>query len=597
MPPPAIERDAEIKFLGDVHARRDDKHRHRHAFGAGLVTGHAIRQHESGGISCFLLRFYELDEARLTAPTGIDLRFHNAERLIELFVCGRRLLRGMNHLGRRDGNVVLAQKLPRLVLVNFHRDESVTPHGRGGEPRIQSDSMTDVAAPHDPYQAFRFPNYRNFAAANAMAVLGSQIQIVAIGWELWNRTHSMADLGWLGLVQAAPVMAFALPSGHVADTYSRKNIIIVTQLIAVLSALGLAVLAATRLPVALWLPLAYAMAFLRSSAMTFFRPARNAILPSLLPNEAFTNAVTWNSSIQELSSMIGPAAGGLLLAVSLPASYALAASLQLAFPLLAGRLTIVHSTAHRPPATLESLAAGIRFVTRTKLLLAVMSLDLFAVLFGGAAYLLPWFADKRLHVGAIGFGWLRAAPAVGAVGMSLMIAHAPPFRRAGRVLLIAVAGYGAATIAFGFCTHMVPALLLWGMTGAFDNVSVVIRNSMVQLLTPDEMRGRVSAVNQVFIGASNEIGGLESGLTAAWFGPFASIVGGGIITVIVVAIIAKVFPSLRYLGTLKDIMPSAVPADDRPAARRGRRPFAISMSSIRLPVPNSGVGVNCQANP
>ena len=293
--------------------------------------------------------------------------------------------------------------------------------------------LTEPKTPprHDPYQAFRFPNYRNYALANALAVLGSQIQIVAIGWELWNRTHSMADLGWLGLVQAAPVIGFAIPSGQVADTFSRKRILIVTQALAALSAVGLAILAAIKMPIAAWLPLAYAMALLRSTAMTFYRPARNAILPSLLPGEAFTNAVTWNSSIQELASMIGPAAGGMLLAASLPASYALAAVLQLAFPILGGRLVVAGPKSIRPPITFDSLIAGIEFVAQTRLLLAVMSLDLFAVLFGGAAYLLPWFADQRLHVGAIGFGWLRAAPAVGAVAMSLLIAHTPPFRRAG----------------------------------------------------------------------------------------------------------------------------------------------------------------------
>ena len=297
--------------------------------------------------------------------------------------------------------------------------------------------------------------------------------------------------------------------------------------------------------------------------MTFFRPARNAILPALLPNEAFTNAVTWNSSMQEMASMIGPAVGGLLLAASLPASYGLAALFQLAFPLFAFRLQLNAIQTRRPAVTLNSLAAGIHFVMDQPLLLSVMSLDLFAVLFGGAAYLLPWFADQRLHVGAMGFGWLRAAPAVGAVGMSLMIAHLPPFRRAGRVLLIAVAGYGVATIAFGFCTHMIPALLLWGMTGAFDNVSVVIRNSLVQLYTPDAMRGRVSAVNQVFIGASNEIGGLESGMTAHWFGAIPSVVGGGVITIVVVLISACIFPSLRRLGRLDEIVPAEaeVPVD------------------------------------
>jgi MFS family permease len=269
----------------------------------------------------------------------------------------------------------------------------------------------------------------------------------------------------------------------------------------------------------------------------------------------FNNAVTWNSSFFQIASMLGPAVGGLLLLKGTAPAYLVDAGCAAIFLGAIGLVRVRATERCREPASLRSLAAGIRFVWRTKIVLAAMTLDLFAVFFGGSIALLPVFRKDVLHVGEVEFGWLKAAPAVGAFAAAMLIAHMRPMKRAGRSMLWAVAGFGAATVVFGFSRSYWLSFAMLAVTGALDNVSVVVRHTLVQALPPDSMRGRVAAVNGVFIGASNELGGLESGLTAAWWGPVASVVFGGIMTVVVVAAVAWLWPQVLGFGSLKDARP------------------------------------------
>jgi MFS family permease len=284
-------------------------------------------------------------------------------------------------------------------------------------------------------------------------------------------------------------------------------------------------------------------------------PARSALMTQTVPTEHFGNAMTWSSSVFQISAVTGPAMGGLILLKSVPAAYLVDAFCQFAYAIFLWLLVLRPALRSSEPANWKTVSAGVRFVQAHPMILAIMTLDLFAVLLGGATYLLPAYADTILHVGAPGFGWLRAAPAFGAFGMGMLIAHRPPMKRAGRALLLAVAGFGVATIIFGFSKNFWLSLLMLGLTGAFDNVSVVVRHTLVQVLTPDEMRGRVSAVNNIFIGASNELGGFESGTTAKFFGPIASVVAGGIGTIAVVLGVMFVWPEVRRFGSLQQKSP------------------------------------------
>jgi MFS family permease len=411
-------------------------------------------------------------------------------------------------------------------------------------------------AGHDPYAALRHPSYLLYALAFALSVIGGQTLTVAVNWEIYERTKSALSLAWLGLVMAVPVLLLALPAGHVADTHSRRRIMLATHTIALLCALGLAALSHyfKTLPHAVWA--IYGLMLVGNSGATFGRPARSALMPQLVPIHVFANAVTWNSSIFETASMAGPAIAGFILRRSVTHAYLFTAACWCAamfaiFFLPEKPIPRTNNGARNMP-TFSDLIAGVRFVLRSKLMLGAMTLDMFAVLLGGCTFLLPIFA-QRLGVGAVGFGWLRAAPSIGALTMAMLIAHTPPFQRAGRALLVAVAGFGCATIVFGLSSNYTLSFAMLVLAGAFDNVSVVVRHTLIQLLTPDAMRGRVSAVNQVFIGSSNELGGLESGLTAAWLGPVASVVIGGVGTILVVLGVATIWPQVRRLGSLRDI--------------------------------------------
>jgi MFS family permease len=271
-----------------------------------------------------------------------------------------------------------------------------------------------------------------------------------------------------------------------------------------------------------------------------------------VPRDAFSNAVTWNNSVFQIGSVLGPAISGLLVArIGFPIVYIIDAITAFAFFLLVLPIPRAKQARHRAEQSrLRSLAAGMRFVFSKKIILATITLDLFAVLLGGATALLPIFADQILHCGAVGLGWMRATPAIGAFATALTVAYLPPMRRAGKTLLWCVSGFGLATILFGFSQVLWLSLLMLFLIGAFDSVSVIIRGSIVQLVTPDEMRGRVTSVNNIFIGTSNEFGALESGLTAALFGPVISVVGGGIGTILVVLGVSSKWPEMRQIGAL-----------------------------------------------
>ena len=442
--------------------------------------------------------------------------------------------------------------------------------------------METAPRTHDPYAAFRFGGFSLFTAGNFLSITGRQMLAIAVEWELYARTHSATALGLVGLVIAIPVVTLSLPAGHLADRFSRKRIILISQIFSALASAALAFVSWKHLAIPAIgvlrdgnrglsaiasiferhhpafhfddasIPLIYLLLFIGGTARTFSWAARSSFFPTLVPRDAFANAVTWNNSVFQIGSVVGPGISGLLVAhVGFPFVYMLDALCAFSFFVLV--LPIRRSRQVRnqiETSTWRSLLAGMRFVFSRHVILATITLDLFAVLLGGATALLPIFADQILHCGPIGLGWMRAAPAVGAFIMALVVAYLPPMKRAGKTLLWCVSGFGIATILFGLSKAFWLSLGLLFFIGAFDSVSVIIRGSIVQLVTPDEMRGRVSAVNNIFIGTSNEFGALESGLTAALFGPAISVVAGGIGTILVVLGVASLWPETRKIGTL-----------------------------------------------
>lgn len=429
---------------------------------------------------------------------------------------------------------------------------------------------------HDPYAVLRLADYRRVLGANLLASVGQAVQVIAVGWDLYQRTDDPLYLGLVGLARFLPVLLFFLPAGHAADRYSRKHLVMLANGLIGLAGVGMAALAWSRGPLAL----VFLCLFVAGIGDAFTRPARASLVPQVVPIELLSNAVAWNSSGWQIASTVGPALGGFVItAASGEASVAfgLAAAGYAASILLLATIRPRPTTVVREPASVASLTAGVQFVARSPLILATLTLDLFAVLFGGATALLPVFARDILHVGPSGFGWLRAAPGLGALGMALVMAHRPPMRRAGPSLLLAVAGFGVATIVFGLSTSFALSFLMLALTGALDNVSVVVRGTLIQVLTPDAMRGRVSAVNSLFIGSSNELGDFESGVTARLFGPVASVVLGGVGTLVVVLCVAVGWPQVARLGALhtareeplpesreaeaEEIAPPAVPSE------------------------------------
>jgi len=406
---------------------------------------------------------------------------------------------------------------------------------------------------HDPYAALRNRDFGCLLTANVIASLSSEIQATAVGWQIYLRTGSAEYLGYAGLAQFLPVLLLALPAGQLADHYSRKYLLMLAHATMTLASLGLAALSYWHGPV----PVIYVCLVLAGCSRALAMPSRGSLIALIVPTEQLANAVTWSSSGFQIANVAGPALGGLLIAVSdnIATSYIVTA---LGLCTCIGLISTIRLRSLPPnieKRSLQSFLAGIRFVKSTKLMFAAITLDLFAVLLGGATALLPIYAKEILHVGPKGLGWLRAAPAIGALITAMFLAHRPPMRRPGVALLTAVAGFGIATIVFGISENIYLSLAMLALTGATDNISVVVRGTLMQVLTPDSMRGRVAAVNAVFISSSNELGAFESGITAEWFGAVRSVVGGGIGTLVVVAAAIFAWPDLRHLGPLHQIKP------------------------------------------
>ena len=407
--------------------------------------------------------------------------------------------------------------------------------------------MTDRAPPNDAYAPFRHRDYRLFIVMVLISSLSQQALSVAVGWDIYERTGSAMALGWVGLAQFIPVLAFFLPAGQLADRHDRRRIVAVSMAVWVAASALLVVTAWRHAPV-LWIYVAIA-AIGMSTVLN--RAGRDALLSQLVPSAHLAPAVMWNSTVFQTASVAGPALAGLLIALggSAIAVYAM----NLAFMLVAIVLAI--SIRPRPrvggkrPSTWADVFGGLAHVWRTKVVLGLISIDLFAVLLGGATALLPVYAKDILHVGPAGLGWLSAGPAIGAVLMAMLAARGwrKPPSHAGRTFLWAVGVFGAATIVFGLSQWFWLSLVALITLGAADNVGAVIRQTAVQLYTPDDLRGRVSAVNRVFISSSNELGAVESGLLASLTNPVLAVVAGGMATVLIATGGFKLFPALRGL--------------------------------------------------
>lgn len=407
---------------------------------------------------------------------------------------------------------------------------------------------TDPETKHDAYAAFRLSSFRRYFAGHTILIFGWQMQKLAVLFEIYERTDSAFHLGYVGLAQFAPFAALAILAGHVTDTRNRKHILMTAAVCNALAAAGLA-----------WnsvygtANLTYVFLVLGGCARAFQMPARRSFLPRIVPRETFPNAVSWHSSGFELATMAGPAVGGFLIAYfsdSATPIYLINAAGLVIFAVLVASIPYVHEKVGNSAMTVDSLLGGFRFIRKTPVVFAAITLDMLAVLFGGAVALMPVFARDILEVGSVGLGWLMAAPAVGAFSMALLQAHMRPARQAGRRLLIAVTGFGLVTIVFGLSRSFALSLAMLLFLGACDNISVVIRGVLVQLLTPDPMRGRVSAIDGLFIGTSNELGAFESGMVAGLFGPVISVVTGGLGTIVVVLAVAWLWPQLRRYGAL-----------------------------------------------
>src|SRR5882724_185670 len=409
------------------------------------------------------------------------------------------------------------------------------------------DTTPLLAAP-DPYAVLRNRDFLLYLIARFLASLGQQMLTVAVGWELYERTHSALALGLVGLTQMVPMVLFTLPAGHVADNHDRKGIILLMTFLIACASIGLTLISSSGADV-FWI---YFCLFVSGTARTFLWPASSAFLPHLVTRQQFSKAVTWSSGSFHLSSVAGPAAGGALIAITHHAAtvYAVNAAASVICFCLIAMVRSPHKVTNRGKMTFKSLLAGFNFVFTSRIIFGTITLDLFAVLLGGATTLLPVYAKDILRAGPSGLGVLQAALPAGSLLCALVLAHRPPLQKAGRTLLWAVAAFGFATILFGFSHWFWVSFVALFLCGAADNVSVVVRHTLVQLLTPDEKHSRVSTINSLFIGTSNELGGFESGFVAYLTNPMFSVVSGGIGTIIVVIAIALIWPEIRKYGRL-----------------------------------------------
>jgi len=400
--------------------------------------------------------------------------------------------------------------------------------------------------------AFTYPDFSLYQLARFLIVAGFEMQSVAVGWQIYEITKRPLDLGLVGLAQFSPGILLFLVTGHAADTFNRRKLLMTCYA-------GFGVCSALLLFYALSglrtvLPM-YAIVVLLGVVRSFNNPASRSLLPQIIPEEHLQNAIAWNSSVNQGGTILGPSLGGLIYAVAKgPAAVYTTSMLAAAGAVFLMTQIKLHIKARpRDPLSLKSVLAGLRYIGQKKIILGSISLDLFAVLLGGAVALLPVFASEVLRTGPWGLGLLRASPAIGAGSMALLLAHRPFRSRAGVTMLWCVAGFGAFTVLFGISRSLVLSMAALMLVGSMDMVSVVVRSTLVQLATPDEMRGRVSAVEMIFIGASNEIGQFESGITAQWFGAVPAVILGGVGTLLITALWAWNFPELRRVEKLSSL--------------------------------------------
>ncbi len=402
--------------------------------------------------------------------------------------------------------------------------------------------------------AFASRDFRRYQMARTAVIIGAEAQTVAVAWQVYSITHRALDLGYTGLALFVPGLFFLLPAGHVADRYDRRHIILICyglQLICTSALLAIAVLGVRNV----WL--VYAALFMIGTGRSFSGPASSALIPHLVPEGHFVNAITWGAAIFQLANIAGPALGGLLFTLPLKGIlegagivYIFTLCTLVTFLILVGSLSVRLGRMEHRAASLKVVFAGFQYVRHAPILLGAFSLDLFVVLLGGATALMPIFAQEILHTGPQGLGMLRAAPAVGALTVSLLLVRYPIRNKAGVRLFVCVGIFGAATIVFGLSRSLVLSLVALAVSGAADMISVVVRSSVLQLATPPEMRGRVSAVNSMFLGASNELGEFESGVTAQWLGAVRATVAGGVGALIVTGLWSVLFPALRNTNEL-----------------------------------------------
>lgn len=404
----------------------------------------------------------------------------------------------------------------------------------------------------DPYASLRIQAFRSFQLSRFLLTFSIQMAETIIAWKVYELTKDKLALGLIGLSEALPFIATSLFGGHAADTFNRYKIARVTivAIAACFALLGWMMSGGAgmiqhygALPV-------YLVIGITGIARGFMAPSFQSIIPQLLPRELYANGATWGSNTWQTAAVMGPAIGGIIYAYSdIETSFIIAVGMMLMSFMVFLSVPVKPTPPKEKAETLyESLTSGLRFVFNKQEMLAAISLDLFAVLFGGAVALLPVFASDILHIGPQGLGFLRAAPFTGSVIMGVFLAYIPPTKNAGRNLLLAVTGFGLATIGFAFSTNVYLSFMMLFLTGAFDNISVVIRQTILQLMTPDHMRGRVSSVNQIFISSSNEIGAFESGVTAKLFGTVPSVVFGGCMTLIIVIATYIYAPKVRKLN-------------------------------------------------
>ena len=427
---------------------------------------------------------------------------------------------------------------------------SIPFRSRVRRPRVRPEEIGTIA---DPYAPLRFVAFKWLIVSLLPSTLAQQIQAVVVGWQIYALTHDPLALGLIGLSEALPFIGIALFAGHVADRVDRRLIAIVSLGVMVLCAATLFALSFhLTTGSAVW-PV-YVVIAMSGVARSFMTPSRAALAAELVPRELYPRASAWRSGAWQLAAVVGPAMGGLLYGFgSARLAYGVASLLHLTgvVCLAQVRREVRPLVQQQHDSVWESLGFGIRFVLHQPVVLGAMALDMFSVLFGGAVALLPIFASEILHVGPQGLGVMQAAPAAGAVTMSLILTHRPPMKRAGRTLFIAVAGFGLSILGFGLSRSFLLSIALLVGSGAFDMVSVVIRSTLLQVFTPTNLLGRVSAVNSIFIGSSNEIGAFESGVAAKLLGTVPSVLFGGTMTLIVVAITAWRVPPLRKLAEIR----------------------------------------------